>query len=211
MTELNIDIATKGLAAVVHSTTASLTFVNFKEKKWVTTWPTVEDRLLLDMCDYKVIDDPIADAIMRINSLEDTSTTCCCAGHTDYPQGGYIWFNTMSAQLVTIMDRLKYWKKDGIDTYRIRNVGKDLSLWFEALKELYDAFKDFPNKFEQCHALNTGKTTRIVSHKLFRDIEEIDESLDLPFYEVDRNTLTFEQREVLKKYDESLPSITVEK
>ena len=211
MTEFGIDLDAKHLADVVHNTTSSLTFVNFEEKKWATTWPTIEDRLLLDMCNYHVIDDPIADTIMRLNSIEDVSTTCCCSGHLDYPEGGYIWFNTITAQVQAIMQRLKYWRVDSKDTYRIRNIGHVRSLWFDAIKELHEAFKDFPNNFEHCNVLNTGESTRIVTHDLFEKIEEIDEASPLAFYEIDRDTLSYEQKEVLRRYDESVPVVSVVK
>jgi len=178
MSEISRKYSIEDIDRSVEFTTVTQTFINFEELKYFSVWPRVMDRHLINTCKYEPIDCSIADPIMRLNSIEGVKTRYCCSGHLTHYEG-YIWFASITPEVLQTMRSLKFWYEDmdykhseESPTFRVKEDGSNLSRWFDALKELYEAFKDRPNHFEQQVLLSNDGSCRIVSEDLYKRYDD---------------------------------------
>ena len=132
----------KGSEVISYKLWTDVTFVNFKERAYVSY--AVDSMQMLDELEsrgFVAVDTAIADTVMRMNSLAGCKTMCTCSGHPGEYCYGYIWFEKVPESIAKQLDDSPYWNRDtspkARNTWRLENIGKTVSVtWLKAMLSL---------------------------------------------------------------------------
>lgn len=143
-----------------------LVLVDFTAKRWIRT----QFRSLNLFDTFVVVDENVAEFIMRANSVPGVSTKYCCAGHYGNPWSAYVYFSSITDDFARRMDSVKHMRMDendrkqGMIVYRanrnyqlqypVASMEDLLTLHAELLKataDIHNKFTRMETKFVYAH------------------------------------------------------------